>query len=127
MTEQQSPSLGDGLAPNGELQGWWKRWGRRQEWQDKLHQQVLRKSLDIPDDDMNVQVDKRVDNSKRGVGMGALTAAMLLAGVPPMLLAGYLAWKSLNAPPPAPEVQNKTINTTTNKGFLIELMNGESK
>jgi hypothetical protein len=64
----------------------WPRWGRNQDWRDKLAKRAAHKSMDIPDDEMQINTD----NSRRGIGaLGAIGIAAA-AGLPGAIGAGLL-------------------------------------
>lgn len=53
----------------------WPRWGRNQAWRDKVQEQMIRKSLDIPENDMQVH-----QSTKNGMGWKELAVIGALVG-----------------------------------------------
>jgi len=81
-SEDSSPEMaGKGLPAGGEISPWWRSWQKRTDWQDKLYRKAAHKSLDIPDDDM------QINSNKSGVGALGLTGVALAAGLPGALMA----------------------------------------
>lgn len=67
----------------------------RQRWKDKLYKRAAHKSLDIPEDDMQINVNK-------GLGtVGALGIAGM-AGLPGAILAALLVMSKFGGEPSAP-------------------------
>lgn len=67
----------------------WKRWGKWMDWECKVAEQATRKALDLPNDDMNINVDK----SRKGIGaLGAAGIALAASLIP----GGALAWSLFN-------------------------------
>lgn len=59
----------------------WPHWLRSQEWRQSLERKATHKALDIPDDDMQIKVDK--SNSNNGIGaLGAIGIAAAASAVP---------------------------------------------
>ena len=53
--EGSSPEkTGNGLPAGGGIAAWWRSWQKRTDWQEKLYRRAAHKSLDIPDDDMQI-------------------------------------------------------------------------
>lgn len=104
----------------------WRRWGRKVDWQNKVEEQVVRKALDIPSDDMNLNVDKSTHNqglsSLATLGLAA-GAAIMGGGIPAALLFSSLLGpssglsdspsQSLPVPPPAAVSDSKSDSDTT--------------
>lgn len=86
----------------------WPNWANQQEWQNKLHEQAVRKALDIPSDDMQI-----VQN-KTGIGTAGAVGIAAAAGIPSALTAGALALSLMGGdgetkapePPPAASVSD---------------------
>lgn len=102
-TDPQTPQDGSADVPaDVNRRGIWPLWHRNQEWRDKLSQKLAHKALDIPDDDMNIT------NTKVGIGTAGVIGIATAAGLPGVLLAGYLLFKDARpeptAPQPSPEV-----------------------
>ncbi len=79
----------------------WPNWANQQEWQNKLHEQAVRKALDIPSDDMQIVQNKTGISTAGAVGIAAA------AGIPSALTAGALALSLMGdgkeaVPPPPP-------------------------
>lgn len=74
----------------------WPNWANQQEWQNKLHEQAVRKALDIPSDDMNI-----VQN-KTGIGTAGAIGIAAAAGVPSALAAAALAYSMAGGSPEVP-------------------------
>lgn len=83
--------------------GWWR---ETQKWKDRLSRKMAHKSLDIPDDDMNITNT----TNKTGVGIGGLLGVAAMAGIPGIGVALY-ALHMLNQakPPEAPPVQTPVV------------------
>ncbi len=77
----------------------WPNWASQQEWQNKLHEQAVRKALDIPSDDMNI-----VQN-KSGIGTAGAIGIAAAAGVPSALAAAALAYSMAGGTSEAPAPQ----------------------
>ena len=75
----------------------WPNWANQQEWQNKLHEQAVRKALDIPSDDMNI-----VQN-KTGIGTAGAIGIAAAAGIPSALTAGALALSLMGGSGEAPQ------------------------
>lgn len=86
LTTEESPG-----QPANSFNSIWERWGKQQAWRQKLEEQATRKALDIPDDDMKIDVDRSVTNtglsSLGALGLG-LGAAVLGGGIPTALMLG---------------------------------------
>lgn len=72
----------------------WRRWGRHQDWAQKVEEQAVRKALDIPDNDLNIDASK----TQTGAGTGALAAAALAGGFPATILAVALGIGAMRGP-----------------------------
>ena len=87
--EDSSPEItGNGLPAGGGIASWWKSWQKRTDWQEKLYRRAAHKSLDIPDDDM------QITSNKSGVGSIGLIGVALAAGLP----GGLVAYQMLKGP-----------------------------
>jgi hypothetical protein len=75
----------------------WPNWANQQEWQNKLHEQAVRKALDIPSDDMQI-----VQN-KTGIGTAGAVGIAAAAGIPSALTAGALALSLMGGGSEAPQ------------------------
>jgi len=101
--ESSSPEMaGKGLPADGDVAPWWRSFQVNADWRDKLYRRAAHKSLDIPDDDMQITSDKS------GVGALGLTGVALAAGLPGALM----AYQMLRGPqaPVAPEIVPPQIN-----------------
>lgn len=89
----------DGSINKSELYG---RYQRGEDARHKLGLKMAYKSLDIPDDDMNINANRTVN----GVGAKAMIGVAVAAGIPAALVAGALLLRPAEAPqkPPAPTV-----------------------
>ena len=83
-------------GPNNML---WPRWGRNADWRDNLEKRATHKALDIPEDDVNISVQK---------GMGWKELAIVGA------LAGAAAWAGSLIHP------NQTTTTTNNPPAVVQ-------
>jgi hypothetical protein len=106
-----STELGDGLPANGGVDPWWKRWGKRQSWQDDLYRKAAHKTLDIPEDDMQINANKF------GVGTLGIIGAALAGGLPALGIAWLLSRrpepKIPTAPPPVERPDTDTQHRWT--------------
>lgn len=101
----------------------WPNWANQQEWQNKLHEQAVRKALDIPSDDMQI-----VQN-KTGIGTAGAVGIAAAAGIPSALTAGALALSLMGGsgeapqPPPPTSVSDSeyTVRFFDKDGNLIEV------
>ena len=109
-TESSSKEMeGKGLPSGGGIASWWKSWQARTDWQDKLYKRAAHKTLDIPEDDM------QINSHKSGVGALGLVGVALAAGLPGGLIAYQMlrGTKEPPAPPviaPAPQVTIEALN-----------------
>lgn len=87
----------------------WPNWANQNEWQNKLHEQAVRKALDIPSDDM------QIIQNKSGIGTAGAIGIAAAAGVPSALTAAALAYSLMGGtsespkapePPPATSVSD---------------------
>ena len=62
----------------------WPFWARNAEWREKVNEQMVRKSLDLPSDDVNIT------QNKSGITTGGAVALAAAAGVPSTLAAGIM-------------------------------------
>ena len=93
-SKEPEPGMeGKGLPSGGGVMSWWKSWQARTDWQDKLYRKAAHKTLDIPDDDM------QINTHKSGVGAIGLIGVALAAGVPGGLIA-YQMLKGTGEPAP---------------------------
>lgn len=72
---------GKGLPADGGIKPWWGTWQKSVDWRDKLYRKAAHKTLDIPDDDM------QINSHKSGVGALGLIGVALAAGFPGAMLA----------------------------------------
>lgn len=77
------------------LPWFWTLWRRNHQWRDKLNQQMLRKALDIPDDDMNIT------QTKTGISAAGAMGIATAAGIPGILAAAALGYALLKSQPPS--------------------------
>lgn len=84
----------------------WPNWANQQEWQNKLHEQAVRKALDIPSDDMNIVQNKSGISTAGAVGIAAA------AGVPSALAAAALAYSMAGNTPEAPVAQPQAVSVS---------------
>lgn len=90
MTDSSNPSEPKVISPHESL---WARWGRQMDWRQNVEEQAVRKALDLPDNDMNLTVDKSVKTNNSGVsplvaaGLG-VGGALLGGGIPTALMLG---------------------------------------
>lgn len=107
-TSVEAPGLGSTSFDN-----LWTRWGKQMDWRQKVEEQATRKALDIPGDDMNINVDKSVKSSGvssiAALGLAA-GAALLGGGIPTALLLGS---RFLATTPSQSKESNTTSTTTT--------------
>jgi len=68
-------------------------WRRAKEWQDKLYKKAAHKALDIPEDDMEINV------SNKGIGPWGGIGIALAAAAVPGALAAWLAIRPQECPP----------------------------
>ena len=107
--EDSSPEkTGNGLPAGGGIAAWWRSWQARTDWQEKLYRRAAHKSLDIPDDDM------QINTHKSGIGALGLMGVALAAGLP----GGLVAYQMLKGPAdtvppvitPPPQVTVEALN-----------------
>jgi len=112
MSEPET-NLPDEIVPNSGTYAFWKRWGKRSDWQDKLYKKAAHKSLDIPEDDMQINANRS------GIGGKAAMGIALASGLPVAVVAGMLIWnqikeqpKPIDQPPvvAVPEVNVEPLN-----------------
>ena len=88
----------------------------------RIYERSVMQSLDLADDEMNV--DTRVDKSRQGLGAGAALSSAAAVGVPPSLILAGVAWHFAHRDeqPPAPPTQPaavQTIDTDTDSGLYL--------
>lgn len=90
----------------------WARWGRNQTWRDKLAKKAAHKSLDIPEDDMNI------NNTRTGIGTAGMIGIAAAAGLPGIITAALLGYSTLKqpaaaapTPPVVPVVQQPPVDS----------------
>lgn len=70
----------------------WKFWARNAEWRDKLAKRAAYRSLDMPEDDM------QINNTRVGVGTAGLVGIAAAAGLPGLVAAGLMGGMLLRSP-----------------------------
>lgn len=102
-TDIQTPKDGSADVPaDVNKRGLWPLWLRNQEWREELSRKAAHKSLDIPEDEMNII------NTKTGIGTWGAMGIAAAAGLPGLAAAGVLAFALLkdrdDAPPASMDV-----------------------
>lgn len=77
------------------LPWFWTLWRRNHQWRDKLNEQMARKALDIPDDEMNITTNKT------GIGTAGALGIAAAAGIPGLAATGIMGY-ALSKKDPAP-------------------------
>lgn len=113
-TTPGTPDRRGGLPPNETMDSpadvhlpwFWTMWRRNQQWRENLAKKAAHKSLDIPDDDMQIH------NTRTGISAGGAIGIAAAAGIPGAIASGILGYSLLTKPSevPAPEPSQPTVS-----------------
>ena len=99
-TETTTPNgVGADVPSDINQRGLWPNWATATEWREKLYKKAAHKSLDIPDDDV------QITNTKSGISTAGAVGIASAIGVPSVVSSAIMGYALLNKsdpPEPAP-------------------------